>query len=247
LEPAAELAEARGLVDQAAWIDYGRAEAHLVAGGWDDAIAAGLRALEVAETRAIPRLAVRTWFVLRPIVLARGRTDLIERAVPVFEKVRSSTQSPYALVIVAAMDLAFAEVGLIPPFVPEVEPRLVSFDLRYGDPSWMAALEAVIGSWIEAGELAGARIALDRRRAAVEGKRVSQLARTSHALMWSRLLLAEGDRAAAAAEAQLAVATRFPWWRLRALRALAAAGAATPEALAEAAALERSLGIEPAA
>jgi len=63
--------------------------------------------------------------------------------------------------------------------------------------------------------------------------------------MWSRLLLAEGDAAGAAAEAERALDTRAPWWRSRALRALAAAGAGTTETLAEAAALERSLGIEP--
>ena len=133
---------------------------------------------------------------------------------------------------------------MLPPFVPELELRLASFDLGYGEPSWIAALEAVIGSWIEAGDLAGARMALDRLRAAVEGKRVSQLARASQALMWSRLLLADGDAAAAAAEAERALGTRAPWWRVQALRALAATGAATAEQIAEASALERSLGIE---
>ena len=66
------------------------------------------------------------------------------------------------------------------------------------------------------------------------------------ALIGSRLLLAEGDATAAGAEAERALETRSPWWRARALRALAAAGAASDDALAEAAALERSLGIEPA-
>jgi hypothetical protein len=64
--------------------------------------------------------------------------------------------------------------------------------------------------------------------------------------MWSSLLLAEGDATASAAEARRALDTDAPWWRSRALRALAAAGAASPEELAEADALERSLGIEPA-
>ncbi len=246
LEPAAELAEARGLVDQAGWVDQVRAESHLVAGSWDDAIAAGFRALEVSETRAVPRLAVRTWFALRPIARARARTDLIERAFPAFDGIGSSTQSPYALVIVAAMNLAFAEAGLMPPFVLELEPRLASFDLVYSEPSWMAALEAVLDSWIEAGDLAGARLALDRRRAAVDGKRMSPVARASHALMWSRLLLAEGDAAAAAGQARQALDTKALWWRSRLLRTLEAAGAATSEEIAEAAALERSLGIAPA-
>lgn len=72
-----------------------------------------------------------------------------------------------------------------------------------------------------------------------------RLALASQSLLRSELFLAEGDSAAAAAEAQRALETRAPWWRARALRALEAAGAATPEAVAEVAALERSLGIEP--
>ena len=49
------------------------------------------------------------------------------------------------------MELAFADAGLLPPFVPELEPRLTSFELGYGDPSWLAALEAIVGSWLAAG------------------------------------------------------------------------------------------------
>ena len=137
-------------------------------------------------------------------------------------------------------------MGLLPSFVPELEPRLASFDLGYGDPSWIGALEAVVGSWLNAGALADARTALDRLRASMEGRRPSQLALASQALMRSRLLLAEGDATAAAAEAERAIGTAAPWWRSRALRALAAAGVASPEEIAAAAMLERSLGIEPA-
>jgi hypothetical protein len=243
---AGELAEARGLVDQLAWVDYERTEAHFVAGGWDDAIGIGLRAVEAAETRNLSRIAVRTWFALRPIAQARGRRDLIERAFPVFEGIRGASESPYARVIVGAMNLAFAEAGLLPAFVPELEPRLASFDLGYGDPSWLAALEAIVDSWLNAGAVAQARTALERLRASTEGKPASKLARSSHALMWSWLLLAEGDATAAATEAERALDTSAPWWRSRALRALEAAGAASPESIAEAATLERSLGIEPA-
>jgi hypothetical protein len=63
--------------------------------------------------------------------------------------------------------------------------------------------------------------------------------------MRSWLLLAEGDATVAATEAERALESRAPWWRSRALRALAAAGAGTTETLAEAAALERALGLEP--
>ncbi len=245
LEAAAELAEARGLVAEAIWVDFERAEVHLVAGNWDDALAFGLRAIDDAEERSLSRLAVRTWFALRPIARARRRTDLIERAFPLFERIRGSSQSPYARIIVGAMELAFAEAGLRAAFIPELEPRLESFDLGYGDPSWLAAVETIVGSWLDNGALAEARTALDRLRAASEGKSLSSLTLASRALLRSRLLLAEGNAAEAAVEAERALQTQAPWWRSRGLRALEAAGAATPEAIAEAEALERSLGIEP--
>jgi class 3 adenylate cyclase/tetratricopeptide (TPR) repeat protein len=240
LDAAAELAEAHGLVEAAAWTEYSRVEVHLAAGTWDDALAVGLRAIEAAEERNLLRVAVRIWFTLRPIALARGRTDLLERAFPLFERLRGSSDSPYARIMVAAMDLAFAEAGLLPSFVPELSQRLPAFTLGYGEPSWIAGLEAVVQTWLDAGAPDEARIALDGLQAAIEGKQVSQLALASQALMRSRLLRAEGDPAAAAAEAERALDTRAPWWRARALRALG-----TPEAVAEAEALERSLGIEP--
>jgi class 3 adenylate cyclase len=243
LDAAAELAEARGLVEDAAWNDFARTEAHLVAGTWDEAIADGLRAIEAGEARNLFRVAVRSWFALRPIALARGRTDLIERAFPLFEATRGRSDSPYARVISTAMDLAFAEAGLLPPFVPELEPRLPSFDLAYDDPSWLAAVEAVVGSWLDTGALVEARTALDRFRAAAENRNMARLAFASEALLRAWLLLAEGDPARAAVEAESALESSSPWWRVRALRALEAAGAASDDALEEAAELERSLGI----
>jgi class 3 adenylate cyclase/tetratricopeptide (TPR) repeat protein len=245
LEDADELVEARGLVEDAAWNDYARTEAHLAAGTWDDAVAVGLRALEAAEERSLSRAAVRTWFTLRPIAQARQRIDLLERALRFFEGRRDTSDSPYARVIVTAMDVTFARAGLQPAFVPDLEPRLASFDLVYSEPSWLAAVEAVVGSWLDAGALAEARTAIDRLRSASEGKGRPGLAIASQALLRSRLLLAEGDAAGSAAEAERALRTHAPWWRFRALYALAAVGAASDEAVAEAAALARSLGIEP--
>jgi class 3 adenylate cyclase len=244
LEAAAQLAEARGLVEGVAWTDYACSEAHLVAGTWDDALAVGLRAIDAGEERDFLRVVVRTWFTLTPIALARRRLDLIERAFPVFERLRGSTDSPYARMVLAAMDLAFVEAGLLPAFLPDVEPRLASLDLRYGDPSWTAAVEAVVGSWLDGGALADARTALDRVRTSSEGRNVSRLGVASMALLRSRLLLAEGDAGAAALEAEQALQTRAPWWRARALHALVASGSAGDEALAEAVALERALGID---
>jgi hypothetical protein len=72
---------------------------------------------------------------------------------------------------------------------------------------------------------------------------MARLAFASEALLRARLLLAEGDPARAAVEAESALESSSPWWRVRALRALEAAGAASDDALEEAAELERSLGI----
>jgi hypothetical protein len=108
----------------------------------------------------------------------------------------------------------------------------------------MAAVEGVVGSWLDAGALGDARTALDRLRATTEGMTMSRLGVASLALLGSRLSLAEGDTAAAASEADRVLETRSPWWRARGLRALVASGAAGDEALAEAVTLERALGID---
>jgi hypothetical protein len=128
--------------------------------------------------------------------------------------------------------------------VPALEPRLASFELGYDSPSWIVALEAVVGSWLDAGAFTEARSALDRLRISNERRIPSLLSSASESLLRSQLLLVEGDAPAAVAEAERALNTRAPWWRLKAIRALAAAGAASPDQLAEAGALERSLGIE---
>jgi hypothetical protein len=86
-------------------------------------------------------------------------------------------------------------------------------------------------------------MALDRFRAAAVSRNMARLAFASQALLRSRLLLAEGDPGGAAVEAESALETRSPWWRLQSLRVLAAAGAASQAQLAEAVTLERSLGI----
>jgi len=62
----------------------------------------------------------------------------------------------------------------------------------------------------------------------------------------ARLLLARGEVAAAASEAERALTlleSRAPWWRAKAIRALEQAGAATAPMLKEAATIENGLGI----
>ena len=158
IEEAAEVARVHGLVEGTGWATYARTEANLSLGDWDGAISTGLDAIAYAEARDLHRVVVRTWFALRPIAVARGRADLLQQAYPRFAA-RQGTEpdSFYARIVTTAMHLAFADVGIEPPFVPELETRLPCFDFDHGGPSWLAAVEAVVGSWFDAGELDGMR------------------------------------------------------------------------------------------
>jgi class 3 adenylate cyclase/tetratricopeptide (TPR) repeat protein len=243
---AAEVARVHGLVEPLGWAGYARTEARFSLGDWDAAIAAGLEAVELAEARNLHRVAVRTWFTLRPIAIARGRVDLLERAYPLFAARRGvEPDSLYARIITTAIHLSFADAGLEPRFVPDVEHRLPSFDLDHSGPSWLAAVETIVDAWLDAGALDGAAAALDRMRATFTARSPTRLAVGTEALLRARLLARSGridDAVAAAAEASDVPA---PWWRAKALRlrgALADDGAA----LREAERLEARLGVSAA-
>ncbi len=72
LEANAELASVHGLTEQAGWSDYARCETLWVLGRWDEALAVGGRALDVAERYSYGRLAFRTFMILLPIAAVRG-------------------------------------------------------------------------------------------------------------------------------------------------------------------------------
>jgi class 3 adenylate cyclase/tetratricopeptide (TPR) repeat protein len=246
LERTAEICTARGLVEMGGWIDHLRAEAHFLAGCWDDALDAGLRAFAVGEAHDFHRVVVRSWFVLLPIARARGRDDLVRQAFVRFDARRGKEPtSPYARIVATAAHLHFAAVGLEPAFVPDLEERLPSFDMAHGDPSWLSAIETVVDSWLGAGEHAAAEQALDRMRARLDGGTVSALANATERILRARLLTATGrDGAAAAADQALAeLGASAPWWRAHAIRELEAAGRAPAALVAEAAAIEHRLGV----
>lgn len=248
LDAARAVADAYGLVEDGAWCDYGLAEAYLAAGRWDEAIAAGRRALTVAARHDFSRVAVRTWFVLLPIARARGREDLIGEASRLFAKrLGNEPDSHYARVIATAAHLQFAASGLEPPFVPDVESRLPSFELAHDGPSWLAAIETLVKTWIEAGKLDGAEQALDRMRASLDKGAPSRLARATEALLRAKLLLARGDSRASGSEAKRALELLgdggAPWLRAKAIRVLEPAGAASPELSDEAVRIEQELSV----
>jgi tetratricopeptide (TPR) repeat protein len=240
LAPAAALAEAHGLVEQAAWGDYVLAEAGLVGGRWDDALESGLRAIAVGEERGFARVVYRTWSVLTPIARARKREDLLRRAQQRFPRwgEPGPSDSTFARVMVTAVQLRLAAAGLDEPFVPDVEWLLPSFDLDHGGPSWLASLETVVESWLGAGDPGGAGRALDRMRASLERRPPSRLTSAVGALLRARVEAAPEE----ARRALALLGENAPWWRAKAIRVLEQMGDADAELIVLAGELETHLG-----
>jgi hypothetical protein len=219
-----------------------RAEAHFAAGRWDAAVEAGLRAVDLAGAHGYYRLMVRLWFVLLPIACARERDDLIRQAHGPFETGgwRERT-SLYARVIATAAYLVFAERGLEPAFVPDLESTLPSFELDHANPGWLAAVDSVVGTWIEAERYEGAERALDTMRARLARGPSSALARATEMIARARLPLARGEVIEGVAEAKRPLGElgrRAPWWRTQALRIVG-----DEASLAEARSIEKILGV----
>jgi class 3 adenylate cyclase/tetratricopeptide (TPR) repeat protein len=241
LDQAAELAEAHGLSERIAWLDYERAEAGLVSGQWDRALEAGLRAVDLGERNAYHRPVVRTWFTLLPIARARGMTELVERMFRWFQEHQPPATASWQLMMVAGAHLHFADAGLMPPFVPDPGPRLPSFADSQGRPSWFSIAFRVALSWLEDGQLEAVRSALDATGASPA---LPSMGRGVERLLRARLLAVEGEPGAAAAAREALDAfrsSRAPWWMASAIRLLEESGDASPEELAEAAGIRRHL------
>jgi class 3 adenylate cyclase/tetratricopeptide (TPR) repeat protein len=240
---AIELCEARGLREGLAWSHYVAVEMGLASGDWDGAVASAQQALEIGIRNGYDRAVVRTWSAVLPIAAARGDADLLRNGhVWMSERFREpENPSPYALVIGAARQLEIASGGLREPFVPDVEERIGSFELRYSSPSWLAALETVFDSWLAAGELEGAARALERMHIAASGPEVATLGRATFALLCGKLLAARAQDPSEEARRALTGfrASQAPWWTAKALRLLG-----TSEAVADALDIEAALGID---
>jgi class 3 adenylate cyclase len=250
IQRAREIATAHGYLEDVAWTAYIESEAWFVAGEWDQAIAAGVQAMDVGEANAYRRLTVRTVHVMVPIAAVRGDRALIERAQRFYESLEGRFEfpdSPYSRIVRAAQDLEIAAAGLIEPFVPEVEPRIVAFEDEPGGGSWSAALDRVFRSWLEAGELDGAERALAAATAALPRfQNVSRLGHGSYELLRARLSAAQGDDGAAAITGRAALehfrAAGAPWWVAKAIRLLERANSADYALVGEAFEIERHLG-----
>ena len=190
------------------------------------------------------RAVIRTWSAILPIAAARDHQKLLDEAhVWLTERLREpESPSPYALIMQAARQLELVNRGLREPFLPAVEERLPSFALRYSSPSWLAGLETVFDAWLQADELESASRALDNMAPTAAKPGVATLGLATHTLFSAKLLAAQGSDPSEKAIQALAGyrKSRAPWWIAKTLTLLA-----TPGGLAEAAEIERTLGIRP--
>jgi class 3 adenylate cyclase/tetratricopeptide (TPR) repeat protein len=248
LDQAAEVAEAHGLREEAAWIDYCRSETGFVSGEWERASEAGLRVIEVAERNAYHRAAVRTWFVLTAIAFAQDRRDILEHAHRWFDQHESIfPPSPYRKLMHGAIELRLTAADLRHSDSPDLEDLLPVWDETQGMGSVWDAVETIARAWLARGDLGAVRRWLDAMARWHTHPMTRDLGRGTHALIEARLDLAEGRVEAAASAARWAADAfrrcRAPWWVFRATRVLEAAGQSTPELSKEADRIEHALGI----
>jgi len=248
---AREIAIAHGLTEQVGWSNYVEAEACFASGDWDRAVAAGTRAMDLADQNAYLRLNVRTIHVMIPIAATRGDRRTLERAARFYESLVGKFEfpdSPYARIVRAASDVELAAAGLISPYVPDAESRVVGFADIPGGPSFCASLDRLVRAWIVAGDLAGADLAVAGMNKALPRvpSQTGSLGMGTYELLNGRVALAHGDRDNAAAHGRAAL-DRFrdshtPWWIAKAIRLLERSDAADAALIAEAAEIERRLG-----
>jgi len=250
LDETDQISDERGLRESQAWAHYVRAEALTALGDLDGAEAHCEKALAIADRYAYRRAAVRTYHLLVPIAAARSDWGPAARVKAFYRHLGGAfPDSPYARIVRPAMDLWISAAGLAPPFVPEVAPRLQSFEGPQSGPSWLLAVERVFATWLEAGELEGANQAVTRMAAQAFVLETTELGRGTIDLLAGRLALAQGSRDVAAEQARAAIA-RFRavgarWWIAKALRDLERAGTSTEDERGELQRLERELRISP--
>jgi hypothetical protein len=239
LAEAGDVARARGLAEEAGWVDYLVCETLWVIGSWDEAAVTGQRAIDIALRNAYQRLAFRTYVVLLPLAVARGDAALLDSfgqwwAGPASQL--PTSPSPYAQLLRAAIAVWTSAPGA-PPAVPPDDTLDAVIPMM--NPHFVAAIEAVVGAWLAAGRLDLARAAAERVAGFAADDDATPLMRSSAALLAAWLAEADGDRAGAARAAGVAAghagAIGAAWWLARALR--------IEGRVDEAAAIERRLGI----
>ncbi len=246
---ARQIAIAHGLTEDVGWAEYIECEAAFISGDWDRAMTVGLRTIDLGEANAYLRLTVRTLHVLVPIASVRGDQQTLERAANWYRSLEGKFEfpdSPYARIVRVAQDLDLAAAGLRPQYVPDVESRVASFDSSGGG-SWSAALDRVLRSWVEAGELDGADRALAHLGEVLNrSPHESSLALGTFDLMRARVAVARSAPQLAGDTALVALGyfrnSAAPWWMAKAIRLAQRAGSADRQLVAEVEQIEKHLG-----
>jgi class 3 adenylate cyclase/tetratricopeptide (TPR) repeat protein len=247
-----ELCRARGLLEELAWTEYVRTELGLLTGDWDGALAAGLRAVDLAERNAYRRAGIRSWYAILPIAAARQDEELLRRAHAFSKRFRPhfpAVPAPWARVMSTAADLRFAALGWSRTAIyePDDDAALPAFDDASQLPSFCDAADAVLGAWLADGAHERVREALAVAAAAVERAPFRPVTWSAVVtLLRTRLCATVGetvDVGALRAEIDAFRSVPAPAWLARGLRQLEALGAATAEEVAEVEAIERRLDI----
>jgi hypothetical protein len=247
IESAARLrsfASAHQLDEHGGWADYYAAEAEFARGDWDVALAAGVRALDVAAAGSYHRVAARTWFVVVPIAAARAERALLERAVAWYEP-RGFPDTPYGRISRSAVDALLARAGLTTRFRVELGDLEPSVAEGGSLPSWLEALDVVVAEGLATGQVDEARQALETFAGAL-GRNPSRAGEAARALLEARVHADDGDLDAVRDRADALRAHGAPWLLLKCLLLLVHEAPESAEA-AEAEGLRRRLGLPPAA
>jgi tetratricopeptide (TPR) repeat protein len=246
LDEAAGVAVNHGLDEALGWVDYLRADLAFARGDWDEAMAAGTRAIDLAERRQYHRVAVRSWFVVVPIATARDDRAVLDHADRWFTASDAFfPDSPYGRLMHTSVELHLSSRGV--RAMPDLSPErlLPSFTV---DPSasWLEAADIILRAWLATGRRDAVEEAVQRMRASAVSP-ADAFTEAAIDVMRARSMFAAGDPDGAILSARTALARiedlRAAWWSAKALRLLERAGVASAEESAAAAAIERRLGV----
>jgi len=237
----ASFAEARQLEESGAWADYYVAEVEFARGRWDEALARGLAAIELGETRSYHRVAARSWFVVVPIAAARGDRATLERAVAWYEPL-AFPETPYGLISRSAVDALVERAGLTTGFRVELEKLDASIAEGGSLPSWFEAVDVVVEEGLSDGQVVEARRAVEIFAATLE-REPSCAGEAARTLLEARVSLAETGAFEVVRDCARSLrAGGSPWLQLKCLRLLVDSGVAESSELADAQVLEKQLG-----
>ncbi|MFN8619852.1 MAG: adenylate/guanylate cyclase domain-containing protein [Chloroflexota bacterium] len=225
LEEADRLARAHGQPQHLAWARYARAEAALLLGDWDAAVRWGREGLGIAERNGYLRAAARTWFVLRPIAVLRGDEALLGELAGWYASLDDPPGPPYARLMLAAVGVSLPSDAAI--LGPDADHVREVWPLAEGNPSFVAARDAVLQAWWDAGRFDDVIEAV----ALLPADEVAGPLLVAGAALWRARLGIDESVVVDEARRALELAGRWDaaWWMEQAIAILDDAGAATPD------------------